>query len=236
MTPTFTLESPSVNLLPFIKIIEDDSVPNIAGVAVFREEMRKEYEEYIGPFERASVQADIAAAKSDRPVKLTDQQITYLANKYNPRRMSYEEYNAFMYEMIEMGVVTEADSHYITDWERGGIYNAYAPGNPAFGHRFMAEKDMPFFYRGYHIPSRYPDSNGDILTMYAFQSAWRSHDPDTGKEYLGRTERTYNKIYTVLQQMDSKNPECVQARQDTYQKKYQTGRIAWDLRNTRRCL
>ncbi len=227
--------SGSYNLADFVVLVKtkkDDSEPGLEGFAFLREDMRKEYEAYIGALERAAYQADIAAAKSDRPVKLTDEQITYLANKYNPRKMTEKEYNAFMYEMIDMGVVTREDARFIPDWEGGGCVPSFTPGTTS-GGKHASDEDLPVICRGRDgfRPHCFQHSNGDVLTLYGYKSAFRSYAPDTGKLYYARAERTYGKIYTVLQQMDNKNPECVQARQTSYQKRYQTSRMAWNLRN-----
>ena len=154
--------------------------------------------------------------------------------------MTYVEYNAFLYEMIEMGVVTEEDAGFITDFSGRSLHSLSTPGNPFLSGRVMYDSEAPFYARGTMPPLNYPDCGGDVLRMYGFQAAFHSIDPDTGTVYRARTERTYGRIYQVLQKMDKVSPHSeqraqasAQKMQESYQKSYQTSRLTFDLRNSR---
>lgn len=215
---------------------------DIDGFAILRSDMMDEYRAYMGPLERASRQEDMAAAKkaANQPIKVTNEQINQLAEKYDPRNMTYEEYNAFIDEMIEMGVVTKEDASYITDYANRELHDWLHPGNPYLSSRTLYGSEAPYFYRGCTYPLLFPECNGDVLTMYGFQAAYHTTDPETGTVYRGRTERTYGKIYQVLQRMDKQSPyseqrakNSTEKMQESYQKSYQTSRLGFDLRNSR---
>ncbi|MDE7243656.1 MAG: hypothetical protein K2O18_06735 [Oscillospiraceae bacterium] len=211
----------------------------LAGFVFLREDKKDEYIAIQAEKDKAVLQADMAAAKreANQPIKVTNAQISKLAEKYDPRNMTQEEYTDFLYEMIDLGVITKEDACFIRDFTGGGgaLPFAYAASS-----RNIHWNEAPYTTEIYNVPLDYPQSDGDILTMYGFQAAFRTKDPDTGTVYRGRIERTYGKVYQVLQRMDQVLPyseqraqASAQKMQESNQKSYQTSRLMFDLRNSR---
>lgn len=54
------------------------------------------------------------AQKRGKSVRLTDTQLKHLSASYNPKEMTREEYQAFIDDLCEYGILDEADKDYIS--------------------------------------------------------------------------------------------------------------------------
>ena len=147
------------HIMDFFERKTSDALPPQMGYGIVREGMREELMEYCHQQQQEAREMDIAAAKKEvfKPVELSADQMQYLTNKYNPRKMSNEEYNAFVQDMVDMGVVAEEDTHFLVP----GATPIFAPGT--FEHRRLDTDLAPYFQFGCDVPLRYDDCGGNVL-------------------------------------------------------------------------
>lgn len=141
-----------------------------------REDKREQFQEYATEMTAIAHQEDLAAAKYDaeNPVRLPDEQVNDLLSRYDPRKMSKEEYNAFLGEMVEMGVIDRDDTRFLQGSGGYGAVQLFSPG--ALGGRSLDATAAPYFYHRCTFPKPFEESSGDILTWYGFESAYRTYD------------------------------------------------------------
>ena len=208
-----------------------------ADFAVIPEEKKDAFQKFASKVLKEAQQEDMTAAKqeSSKPVQLKKDQLEYLTSTYNPRKMSETEYRAFIHDMVEMGVVTEDDTRFLSGVKESpgyGLISVFEPGGYC-SMRILDTGAASYFDFGDKVPRSYADSNGDILAWYGFEAAWRTHDPSTQTYNRARRERVYGKVYDVLHQMAQNMPdsgEAARKEQVSFQRDYQASRLAWDLK------
>ena len=93
----------------------------------FREAVQAKREEQKLAFEKFKEDA----RQRGKFVRLTDAQLEHLSDSYDPREMTREEYQAFIDDLCEYGVLDEADKDYISAaWCPLTSPNPHAPALP----------------------------------------------------------------------------------------------------------
>ena len=193
-----------------------------------RPELHDEWLEYLHEQERSAYAADLAASKKEsNTVKLPPDKVNELASKYNPRQMSRDEFKAFLREMVDLGVIKEDDYNLMGE----GYAPLYSPVDVC-SLRSGNLYDSPYYVPGRGMPMNYDQSGGDILAWFSMESVFHSYDPYTHTKYLGNRDRSFGRVYCVLEQMYQQSPASKINYQQS-QQTHQTSRLLFDLKNSR---
>lgn len=159
---------------------------------------------------RAKQQA-LAAAQKEKPAEappreaLTKDDIAALAAQYNPGKMSQEEYDAFLEDLVERGVLSKQELG------RLGYKGYTVVGSAAFDS--MGFGAGSFSYVGtQYLPGQNPfnlyhsllDAGGDVLAWARVQAILNhSSDSPAQLDFLKGTQDAFQAMLEVLEAMQS---------------------------------
>ena len=133
---------------------------------------------------------DVRDPESAARKKLTDQELAELADKYDPRNMTQDQYDAFLDELVEKGVLTRGDTTWLG--HHGLVRLDIDPED------FVTGKGGAFVING-DTPARSLDeAEGDLIrflqSMMAQQKQWNGPSTRERKEAL-------DALYDVVRRM-----------------------------------
>lgn len=150
----------------------------------FRQAVQAKREEQKLAFEQ--FKAD--ARRRGTSVKLTDEQLEHLSASYDPRKMTREEYRAFVDDLCEYGILDEADKNYIS-------YKSLVPID--FSEPSCTVTAAP--YRPY--TGEFWSSGGNVLDWSRHLSTYEYFNPDTNRFEPTRRAILFDRIGQVLVKM-----------------------------------
>ncbi|MDE7243655.1 MAG: hypothetical protein K2O18_06730 [Oscillospiraceae bacterium] len=189
--------------------------------AYVRPELREEFLAYLHEQEKEGKAAELRAARAPgaTTAKLTPNQIQQLKAKYDPHRMTQDEYAGFVQDLIDFGVLTDDHTPYL---ECPGVGVGHAP----LFHTVGGEG-------GPCGPLSLAGARGDAMEWAKTQSLYRKYDEETKKYYPGRKAIAFSKVYSAMQQISQQSPASRQINYQQSQQTLQTSRLMFDLRNSR---
>ncbi len=150
----------------------------------FREAVQAKREEQLLAFQKFKEDA----RKRGTSVRLTDVQLEHLSASYDPREMTREEYQAFIDDLCEYGVLDEADKDYIS-------YSGLVPID--FSEPICTGTAAP--YQPYDRD--FGSSGGNILNWSRYLSTYEYFNPDTNRFEPTRSAILFDRIQQVLVKM-----------------------------------
>ena len=161
------------------------------NIAVVKSEFQEAFSKAVAE-ERVQRRAEAKAwlaSNSGVSAALTPEQAGSLAGKYDPNRMSQEDYRAFVDELCAMGVLEEEDKHYLS---YGGLTKLDL-GGPN-GYVVASTPDAL-------IRDTLSGSGGNALDWARFRASYQAFDPDTGAPYRDRAAVLFGQIAEILEQV-----------------------------------
>ena len=122
-------------------------------------------------------------------VRLTKAQLEHLSASYDPREMTREEYQAFIDDLCEYGVLDEADKDYIS-------YSGLVPID--FSEPTCTGTAAPYQPYGRDFGS----SGGNVLDWSRYLSTYEYFNPDANRFEPTRSAILFDRIQQVLVKMD----------------------------------
>ena len=150
----------------------------------FREAVQAKREEQLLAFQKFKEDA----RKRGTSVRLADAQLEHLSASYDPREMTREEYQAFIDDLCEYGVLDEADKDYIS-------YSGLVPID--FSEPICTGTAAP--YQPYDRD--FGSSGGNILNWSRYLSTYEYFNPDTNRFEPTRSAILFDRIQQVLVKM-----------------------------------
>lgn len=151
----------------------------------FREAVQAKREEQKLAFEKFKEDA----RQRGKFVRLTDAQLEHLSDSYDPREMTREEYQAFIDDLCEYGVLDEADKDYIS-------YSGLVPID-------FSEPTCTGTAAPYQPYDRYfGSSGGNVLDWSRYLSTYEYFNPDANRFEPTRSAILFDRIQQVLVKMD----------------------------------
>lgn len=159
---------------------------------------------------RAKQQA-LAAARKEEPAEtpprktLTRDEIAALAAQYNPGKMSQEEYDAFLEDLVERGVLSKQEL------TRLGYKGYTVVGSAAFDSMGFGAGSMSYVSTQY-LPGQNPfnlyhsllDAGGDVLAWAKVQAILNHcSDSPAQLDFLKGTQDAFQAMLEVLEAMQS---------------------------------
>lgn len=221
-------QKPQRKSLADFLVTEKECTPDSIGIATIPDDRWEEFKAVYAEYAKEGKEAEMRAARepgADR-ADLTPEQIKYLKEKYNPRRMTQEEYSDFVHDLVKFGVLTNDHVPYLqaNGFELVGVsifHSVGISGTYCNGLKFMGE------------PMSLADSNGDALRWTKFESLFQKYDEDTGTYYLGRQALAFSKVHSALEQIDDGSPALSPASSSAPSSYHQPERLYWDLKMRR---
>ena len=129
------------------------------------------------------------ARKRGKSVKLTDAQLERLSASYNPKEMTRGEYQAFIDDLCEYGILDEADKDYVS-------YRGLIPVD-------FSETGCTITRRTPCAPydSSFCSSGGNVLDWSKYLSTFERFNPDTNRFEQTRSAILFERIQKVLVKM-----------------------------------
>lgn len=150
----------------------------------FREAVQAKREEQLLVFQKFKEDA----RKRGTSVQLTDAQLERLSASYNPKEMTREDYQAFIDDLCEYGVLDEADKDYIS-------YSGLVPID-------FSEPICTITAAPYQPYSRdFGSSGGNVLNWSRYLSTYEYFNPDTNRFEPTRSAVLFDRIQQVLVKM-----------------------------------
>lgn len=152
--------------------------------------------EYVGELKQAIQEqqaqrrkADIAESKqiANTPIQLTQEQLNYLRETYDPKNMSQEQYNAFISDLEKFGVLSDGDSTYVGAGGPGLQLMPIESGWGTCAWNSLGETLL--------------DYRGDAAAWAKFRASFLTVNPETGKFYQGKQAALFGRIENVLNQI-----------------------------------
>lgn len=128
------------------------------------------------------------ARKRGKSVRLTDTQLKHLSASYNPKEMTREEYQAFIDDLCEYGILDEADKDYIS-------YGILTPID--FSAPTCTITAAPYQPYGRDFGS----SGGNVLDWSKYLSTFEYFNSDTNRFESTRSAILFERIQKVLVKM-----------------------------------
>ncbi|MCI9512234.1 MAG: hypothetical protein HFG13_07585 [Oscillibacter sp.] len=150
----------------------------------FREAVQAKREEQLLAFQKFKEDA----RKRGKSVKLTDAQLEHLSASYNPKEMNQEEYQAFIDDLCEYGILDEADKDYIS-------YSGLVPID--FSEPTCTGTAAP--YQPYDRD--FGSSGGNVLDWSKYLSTFEYFNSDTNRFEPTRNAILFERIQKVLVKM-----------------------------------
>lgn len=150
----------------------------------FREAVQAKREEQLLVFQKFKEDA----RKRGRSVRLTDAQLERLSASYNPKKMTREEYQAFIDDLCEYGILDEADKDYIS-------YSGLVPID--FSEPICTGTAAP--YQPYSRD--FGSSGGNVLDWSKYLSTFEYFNSDTNRFEPTRNAILFERIQKVLVKM-----------------------------------
>ena len=150
----------------------------------FREAVQARREEQKLAFEKFKEDA----GQRGKFVRLTKAQLEHLSASYDPREMTREDYQAFIDDLIEYGVLDEADKDYIS-------YSGLVPID--FSEPTCTTTAAPYqpYVRDFW------SSGGNILDWSRYLSTYEYFNSDTNRFEPTRSAVLFDRIQQVLVKM-----------------------------------
>ena len=146
------------------------------------------------------------ASLSEEQNGLTSAQIGELAKKYDPQNMTQKEYDRFLDDLCELGVIEEADKQALG-------HSAYQSGATSITEEelhqikcsVMDVSDISTPNEAASISDRFDEANGkNALLWTLYQSSWQVIDQSTGMWTQTDESLLFSKIHSILEKIDSK--------------------------------
>lgn len=146
------------------------------------------------------------ASLSEEQNGLTSAQIGELASKYDPQNMTQKEYDRFLDDLCELGVIEEADKQALG-------HSAYQSGATPITEEelhqikcsVMDASDISTPNEAASISGRFDEVNGkNALLWTLYQSSWQVIDQSTGMWTQTDESLLFSKIHSILEKIDSK--------------------------------
>ncbi len=145
------------------------------------------------------------ASLSEEQNGLTSAQIGELTRKYDPQNMTQKEYDRFLDDLCELGVIEEADKQALG-------HSAYQSGATPITEEelhqmkcsVMDVSDISTPNEATSISDRFDEVNGkNALLWTLYQSSWQVIDQSTGMWTQNDEARLFSNIHSILEQIDS---------------------------------
>lgn len=146
------------------------------------------------------------ASLSEEQNGLTSAQIGELASKYDPQNMTQKEYDRFLDDLCELGVIEEADKQALG-------HSAYQSGATPITEEelhqikcsVMDASDISTPNEAASISGRFDEVNGkNALLWTLYQSSWQVIDQSTGMWTQTDESLLFSKIHSILEKIDFK--------------------------------
>ena len=146
------------------------------------------------------------ASLSEEQNGLTSAQIGELASKYDPQNMTQKEYDRFLDDLCELGVIEEADKQALG-------HSAYQSGATPITEEelhqikcsVMDASDISTPNEAASISGRFDEVNGkNALLWTLYQSSCQVIDQSTGMWTQTDESLLFSKIHSILEKIDSK--------------------------------
>lgn len=121
-------------------------------------------------------------------VRLTDEQLEHFSAAYDPRKMSQEDYRAFVDDLCAYGVLDEADKDYIS-------YSGLVPIDFSEPSCTVTSAPCQPYSRDFG------SSGGDVLDWSRYLSTYEYFNPDAGRFEPTRSTMLFDRIRQVLVKM-----------------------------------
>ena len=140
------------------------------------------------------------ASLSEEQNGLTSAQIGELASKYDPQNMTQKEYDRFLDDLCELGVIEEADKQALG-------HSAYQSGATPITEEelhqikcsVMDASDISTPNEAASISGRFDEVNGkNALLWTLYQSSWQVIDQSTGMWTQTDESLLFSKIHSIL--------------------------------------
>ena len=163
------------------------------GFATIKPEYMEQFQQVYK--ERCAIAKAEEASLPPRPmqVKLTDEQKSYLSRTYNRSNMSAEEYEAFAEDLHTFGILNGKDLEDLRLRGGGFVLLEDAPCGTWSSPLLPAENDCLFGSYG----------GGNVFDWVRYRASLQLYDEETGTYSYDRVGRLFNRLYSVLEQIDS---------------------------------
>lgn len=154
-------------------------------VGQFRESMKAQEKELKASFDRYSAEV----RRQGTSVRLTDEQLKHLTAAYDPENMTREEYQAFVDDLCEYGVLNEEDKDYI-------CYSILTPLTSWSGSCRVVP-DVPYSPYDHSFSS----SKGNVLDWSKYLSSFEQYNEHTRSLEKSHEAILFGRIHKVLARM-----------------------------------
>lgn len=138
--------------------------------------------------ERLAFQTFKAEIQKRGAVRLTDEQLEHLTSSYDPKNMTRAEYQAFVDNLCEYGILSEGDKDYLS-------YGELVPAH--FLSTVMCTTTP--YYAPY--TDSFSSSGGNVLEWSKYLSTFESFNPDTKSYEKTRSAILFKRIQDVFDKM-----------------------------------
>lgn len=153
----------------------------------FRESMQAQEKELKAAFDQYSAEV----RRRGTSVRLTDAQLEHLTASYDPGNMTREEYQAFVDDLCEYGVLNEEDKDYVS-------YGIMTPLTSWSGTCSVSPR-LSDPYAPYD--SSFSSSGGNVLDWSKYLSTFEQYNENTGSFKRTVSAILFEKIQKVLVKM-----------------------------------
>jgi len=159
------------------------------GVAGVKTEYQEEFKQCIQAQQVQQYKQSMAAGKkiTQTPVDLTQEQLAYLKENYDPQNMTQAEYNAFVADLEAFGVLSEGDASCLDAGEDA----QFTPLESGCGICAWDGQGMSL-----------QDYLDDALAWCRFRASFRTVDPETGKFYTGKQAALFGRVQSVMERLN----------------------------------
>lgn len=166
----------------------------------FMEELRKvrakSCERDVEELKRAGMSGKLAkkscTSEQANAVTLTQEQRLRLANRYDPKNMTWEDYQAFIDDLCEIGILGEADKSCVNYGTSEDM--VVIPLESAFRVNILEEGD-PFYGV---IGCSFSDCQGNALNWAEYRSKTVGHYGETGTWHKTKDAVLFGKVRDVM--------------------------------------
>lgn len=168
------------------------------NMGVLKREHRADFEAALKE-SRQAAKAEFEKEQEKGAVELTEEQKKELASKYDPEDMTQEEYDAFIDDLCNYGVLTKTDKYYVDAKTNPGGIELVPLEHVKTGAWIVSVPNGDF---GSCFESL-SQAKGNVLSWARFQSSYKEIDELTGLFTKTRSAILFGKIENVLMQMNS---------------------------------
>lgn len=173
------------------------------------------------PEDRAAMQAYFSHAFSNAPALssedddlsavLTDEEWENLNQKYDPSNMTQQEYDAFLTELHDMGLLSDEDLDLLSVCQDGhssctnvgGIHLSAVSPELLGGHCITSLTNNVDFPSGQPVGFVSGKSYSNVIAMSAWEKAFQYYDQERSEWLPSRKAQAFQRLNAILQEMVS---------------------------------